>query len=197
MNKHMKTILAALTVTFLGCSVLCQQSQAAPINGAIAFFGGATASGPSGIPVTTVHFSNPWQSLAGTLDYASIPFGTPATFNDFSFTGDGAAATLVGPDTPLWSFSFGGLTYSFDLLTLTNGHTEAGSMSFSGSGIAHITGFTDTFATFGLQGSGNGFNFMLSSSTTAAVPETGTTVVLALGLALVVIQALRRKRKVA
>lgn len=198
LRKITKTILAIFTVGILGCGVLCQQTQAqGPINGAIQFFGGATASGASGGSPVTIHFVNPWDTLAGTVDYAGIPFGTDATFSDFTFTGDGAAATLSGPVVPLWIFTDGGLTYSFDLLALTNGHSESGSMSFSGVGVAHITGFDDTIASFGLQGSGNGFNFQLSSSTTAAVPEAGTTAMLALGLLLVAVETRRRKRRTA
>jgi hypothetical protein len=178
---------------------LCQQAQAqGPIEGAIQFFGGATASGASsgGGPIT-IAFADEWNTLQGTGDYAGVPFGTDAAWNDFIFTGDGAAATLSAPVAPLWIFTDGGLTYSFDLLDLTNGHSESGSMSFSGTGVVHITGFDDTIASFGLQGSGNGFNFELSSSTTAAVPETGTTVVLALGLVLVAAEVRRRKRRTA
>lgn len=189
-----------LAVGFLGCGVLCQQTQADPIEGAIQFFGSATASGSSGGSPVTIHFINPWNTLAGTADYAGVPFGTDTTFSDFTFTGDGVAATLSGPVVPLWIFTDGGLTYSFDLLQLTNGHSESGSMSFSGIGVAHITGdstgFDDTIASFGLQGSGNGFNFVLSSSTTAStIPEGGTTVVLALGLLLVAVETRRRKRR--
>jgi hypothetical protein len=195
MNKATKTILAIFTVGILGCGVLCQQTQAqGPITGAIQFFGGATASGASDGGPITIAFSNPWDVLQGTGDYAGIPFGTDATFSDFTFTGDGIAATLSGPVVPLWIFADGGLTYSFDLLQLTNGHSESGSMSFSGIGVAHITGFSDTIASFGLQGSGTGFNFQLSSSTTAAVPETGTSIVLALGLLFVAVETRRRKR---
>jgi hypothetical protein len=134
--------------------------------------------------------------LQGTGDYAGVPFGTDTTFTNFSFTGDGSSATLTGNVIPLWSFTFNGLTYSFDLLQLTNGHTEPGSMSFAGSGIAHITGSADTPASFSLQGAGNNgpFTFQLSSSSTTAqsVPEAGTTAAL-LALALVGVATLRQK----
>lgn len=201
MNKTIKAVLATLAVALLGCGVLCEQAQAIPlpINGSVQFFGSATPSGSSpGTPVS-VHFNNPWHTLNGLGIYAGVPSGVTATFNDFTFTGDGSLATLGGPDTPLWNFSFGGITYSFDLMHLSNGHTEPGSMSFSGDGIAHATGFADTFAMVALQGSGTNFAFQISTSTTTGignVPESGTTLAL-FGIALVGIVMLRRQLSLA
>jgi hypothetical protein len=203
MNKTTKTVITALAVACLGCGIFCQQAQAAPlpqIAGDVGFFGPATASGASpGTPVT-IHFTNPWQVLSGTIDYAGVPFGTSATFTDFSFTGDGITAALTAPSLPEWSFSFGGIDYSFDLLSLTNGHTEVtpqgvGAMSFSGIGTVHAMGFSDTPATWSLQGSGAGLIFTLSSSTTAAVPEGGVMSLLGLGFAILAGKTLLRKRK--
>jgi hypothetical protein len=185
----MKTILAILA----GGLLLCQQAQAAPITGAVEFSGSATASGPSG-PPDTIHFLDPWHTVAGIGSYAAVPFGTATTFGDFTFIGDGSAATLVLPDIPAWTFTIGATTYSFDLLALTNGHVDAGSMAFTGTGIAHITGFADTPASFALQGAGSGFDFTLSSSTTATIPEGSTTALLILGLVLVGIVTLRQRR---
>jgi hypothetical protein len=201
MNKTMKTVLTAVAIAFLGCSVLSERAQALPqITGDIGFFGAAAASGASpGFPVT-ITFTNPWSVLSGTGDYAGVPFGTPATFTNFSFTGDGAGATLGAANTPEWSFSFGGVNYSFDLLSLTNGHTGASaggtSMAFSGIGTVHATGFEDTPATWALQGSGQGFNFTLSSSTTAAVPEGGVMSLLGLGLALLAGKGLLGRKRI-
>ena len=189
MKMAMKTILAILA----GGLLLCQQTQADPATGAIEFFGSATASGPSGGTPVTIDFLNGWQTLAGTGSYGTVPPGTATTFNDFTFVGDGVAAMLLAPDTPIWTFTVGGTTYSFDLLALTNGHVESGAMAFSGTGIAHITGFDPTPASFALQGAGTGFDFTLSSSTTATIPEGSTTVLLVLGLVLVGIVTLRQK----
>ena len=188
MNRTMKTILALLA----GGLLLCQQTQAAPISGAIEFSGSATASGPSG-PSCTIHFLDPWHSIAGIGNYATVPVGTPATFNDFTFIGTGIAAMLTAPDMPAWTFTIGTTTYSFDLLALTEGHVIPGSMAISGTGIAHVTGFDPTPASFALQGAGTNFNFTLSSSTTATIPEGSTTVLLVLGLVLVGIVTFRPK----
>jgi len=193
----MKSLLAALMMMFLGCGFLCEQTQADPITGSIEFFGSAVPSGSSLGPPITIHFNDPWHTLAGAGVYSGVPFGVSAIFNDFDFTGNGSTAALVATAEPLWTFSFMGVTYSFDLLALTNGHTEPGSMSLSGNGVAHATGFDDTFATIALQGSGNNFSFEISTSTTSSVPESGVTALLVLGFALLGGHTLLRKWKAA
>ena len=195
MKKNLKVGLATLAAGVLGCGVLCEQAQAIPINGSIQFGGSATASGPSpGSPVNII-FANPWQVTGRLGDYSPVTVGTSATFNNFSFTGDGVGALLSAGVTPLWSFSFGGLNYSFDLASLSSGHTEAGSMAFSGNGTAHIDGFDPTPAAWSMEGAGNNFNFEISFSTTTpvgAVPEGGTTMAL-FGIGLAAILFLRRQ----
>jgi len=200
MNKIMNTVVAGLAIALLGSGVLCEQAQAIPITGSIEFVGSATPSGASpGSPIT-VHFTNPWHPVGeiGVFTGFGITSSTSVTFTDFSFTGDGALAALTASVAPLWTLTSGGETFSFDLLTLTNGHTEAGSMSFSGMGTVHGSGgtaFDDTPATIALQGSGQNFNFAISTSTTTsvgAVPDNGTTAAL-LGIALVAIAILRRQ----
>ena len=194
--KNLTKTLTVLAIGLLSCGLFCQQAQA--ITGDILFMGSATASGASGAGTTTISFTNPWQVVAGTGDYAAVTFGTPATFNGFSFTGDGTGATLTAPVTPQWSFVFGGNTYTFDLLALTSGHVQSGSMAFTGTGTAFVNGGDASPANWSLQGStGTGFRFTLSSSTTGAlgaVPDGGSAVAL-LGIALVGVEALRRKFK--
>jgi len=199
MNKTTKKVLTALTVALLGCGVLCEKTHAVEITGDIGFTGSAAPSASSLGPPVTITFSSNWQTLSGNGTYLGIPIATPATFTNFTFTGDGASALLTGPVTPEWTFSFGGETFSFDLLALTNGHTEPGSMTFSGTGTVHgtgVTAFDDTPATFALQGSGADFNFILSSSTTSSVPEASATTSLLLGFGLLA-GFLARKRTVA
>ena len=202
--KKMKNRTKALwAISLLGCA-LYQQAQAVPITGDLAFFGKAKASGNSTVgPSTTVTFTNPWHAIGGDGSYATVPFNTPVTFKSFTFTGDGVAAALSGPSAggvhPLWTFTLAGpTTYSFDLLALTSGHTQSGGMAFTGTGIAHITGFDDTAGTWALSGTAaSGFNFSFSSSTTSAdVPDGGLSIAL-LGIALTGIEVVRRKLKAA
>jgi hypothetical protein len=196
MNK-INVVLVTLAAV-LSCSVFCEQAQAIanPINGSIQFFGDATPSGASPGAPTTITFNGPWHTLNGLGTYAGVPLGVNAAFSNFGFTGDGVGAALSAPPiAPLWSFSSGGVNYSFDLHTLTDGHTTTGSMSFSGTGIAHATGFDDTFASWALQGAGTNFALRISTSTTTAigaVPEGGTTMAL-FGIGLAAILFLRRR----
>jgi len=192
--KTINTVGAAVAIALLGCDVLCEQAQAVamPINGTIRFAGSATATGASpGSPVT-IQFTNPWQVSLGLGVYSGVTHGTLATFTNFDFTGDGSSAVLSAPPIkPLWSFSFGGNNFSFDLETLLNGHVEAGAMSLSGTGIAHADGFDDTPAVWAVSGTGSNFAFRMTSATTA-VPESGATMtLLAIGLGGIVM--LRRR----
>jgi hypothetical protein len=191
MTKTVKAGLATIAIGLLGCGVLCEQAQATFITGSIQFMGPATPSGSSpGTPIT-IHFTNPgWHTFlnpTGVYSTLGVPSNMAATFSDFSFTGDGLTAALSAGVSPLWTFDLGGKTFSFDLKSLTNGSTTPGSMSFTGSGTSHITGFEDTPGTIAFQGAGEDFSFQFSSSTTTsrgAVPEGGTSMVLlAIGLA--------------
>ena len=175
--------LALVVSTFL--ALVCFTSlQAAPINGSASFFGTATASGASGGGTTTITFGSNWNFLTGTGLYMGLP-QTPTAFTNFSFTGDGTGATLLNPPiSPLWTFTTGGNTYSFDLLSLTNGHTETGAMAFTGLGTLFATGFDPTPASFGMTGSGTNFVFQLSFVTNTAVPEPSSIALAGFGLAL-------------
>ena len=191
--KNLTKTLTVLAIGLLSCGLFCQQAQA--ITGDILFMGSATASGASGAGTTTISFTNPWQVVAATGGYLAVTFGTPATFNGFSFTGDGTGATLTAPVTPQWSFVFGGNTYTFDLLALTSGHVQSGSMAFTGTGTAFVNGGDASPANWSLEGSNSsgGFTFTLSSSTTGTigVPDGGSAVAL-LGIALAGIEGARR-----
>ena len=120
------------------------QLPTAPISGSISFSGTSMASGPSGQGTTTITFGSNWSSVFGRGTYSNIPFMTPTAFNNFSFTGDGTSVSLTAPVPSLWSLSSGGNSYSFDLLSLTDGHTEQGDMAVTGSGVLHATGYADT-----------------------------------------------------
>ena len=188
-----KAIFAAVALTALTCGF----AHAQTINGSIVFQGSATASRSSDMSMTptTINFSNNWVFTGGTNDYSAILIFNPATFTSFSFTGDGVAAVLTAPDDPLWTTTYNGVTYSFDLTTLTDGHTESGSMAFTGVGTLHETGHTDTPGTFSLSGSGNNYHFTFDNEQNTAVPEVGSTSLFVLGLVLCVgVNALRRRR---
>jgi len=168
------------------------------ISGSISFFGSTMASGPSGQGTTTVTFGSNWNFITGTGVYSNILFLTPATFSSFSFTGDGTSVSLTAPVISLWSLSYGGSSYSFDLLSLTNGHVDQSAMAFTGTGLLHATGYGDTVGTFGMNGSGNDFVYTLSFATNSAVPEApGLMPVTLLALSAILLEVWRRRRATA
>jgi hypothetical protein len=190
-----KTVLAVLATGLLSCGLFCQQAGANQINGSLLFRGTVAASGDRGSDRTTVSFVNPgWTVVGGLGNY--VVSGTSATFTAFSFTGNGTGVTLSGSGITEGTFTFGTLTYSFELLALVSATTTDDSVTISGTGIAHITGFDDTPASWILQGSGQNFTFDLSRGTLppepGTVPEGGSAAGL-LGIALVGLEALRRR----
>ena len=186
-NSNMKKIILAILVTAF------VTAQAYAFSGTIAFNGTLSQSTKKG--VTTNHFTNPWVTQAGnTGDYAAVPGGVSTTMTDFSFTGNNTLTpTLTAPVTPQWTFTFGGVTYSFDLNVLTSAFSTGGSISESGTGIAHIDG-QSAFATWSLDGTGRGFHFAATIHTTAT-PDGGSAVAL-LGLALAGVEVLRRRLRI-
>jgi hypothetical protein len=156
------------------------------ITGSASFFGSTTASGPSSGGSTTIVFNPGWIFVDGTGTYAGIP-QTSATFTpSFSFTGDATSVVLSAPITNFWSFTSGNNTYSFNLSALMNGHVQANTMSFTGTGTLFATGYDPTPATFSMNGTG-GQNFMFQLSfvtnTANSTPDTGSTILLmSLGL---------------
>ena len=190
-----KLLLASLilgTLAFAFAAPLHAQA----ISGSIVFQGSATASGDSSLSSpTTIDFGNNWVFTGGTGDYSAILIFTGATFNDFTFMGDGANAMLTGPVDPLWSISYNGINYSFDLNTLTNGHTESGAMAFTGLGELHETGHADTPGTFALSGTGSNFHFTFDNEQNTAVPEPSALIgLIAGGVILIGVQRMRRSR---
>jgi hypothetical protein len=181
-----KIILAILATAFV-------TAQAYAFTGTVGFSGTMSQSTKKG--VTTNHFNADWVTLSGnTGDYAVVPGGVSTTVNDFSFTGNNTfSPTLTAPVIPQWTFTFGGVTYSFDLTVLTSAFSSGGSIAESGTGIAHIDG-QSVFATWALDGTGRNFNFSASIHTTAT-PDGGSAVAL-LGIALTGIEVLRRKLRI-
>jgi len=178
-----KIILAVLATAFIS-------AQAYAFSGTISFSGDMAQNTHKG--VTTNHFMNPWFTNAGNTDaYASVPAGVSTTVMNFSFTGNNtlSPALVGGPIISQWSFTFAGVTYSFDLEVLTSAFSTPGSIAESGTGTAHI-GTQTSSATWALDGTGSHFNFSATIHTTAT-PDGGSAVAL-LGIALAGIEGVRR-----
>lgn len=89
--------------------------------------------------------------------------------------------------------SFGGNTFTFDLESLTSVIRAHNFIHLEGTGTAEVGGIDDSPATWVFDGTKLGGTLSLTS-TTAAVPDGGSAVAL-LGIALVGVEALRRKLK--
>jgi hypothetical protein len=144
----------------------------------VAFFTGVTVGG------------TPTGTFAGTS-------GASVTWSGFSWPSN----VLVAP---LWTFTSGANTYSFDLANVSVFSQSNSFLNLMGSGTFHVTGFDDTpgLWSFTISNPGGGahanfdFTFANSQTATGGVPDGGMTVAL-LGLALVGVEVLRRKLKAA
>ena len=186
-NQEMKRTLFALGVAALFCCALTSV-QAVPIQGTIDFNGAATTdSGDlanahaftsfSGVTVATA--PAPSGSYSGTA-------GQAVTMNGFTFNPPGGVS-------PLWTFTVGAVTYSFNLGTSHVVTQTAAFLNVTGTGTANITGFDPTPGTFSITLVGSGSpqaQFSFTSET--SVPDGGSAVAL-MGIALTGIEALRRK----
>ena len=194
----MKKTLATFAIG-LACVAFALQANAVPITGKIDFFGNLTTNnggnlntataftGFSGVVVVVNGALTPTGSYAGSggpVSNVQAVTMTPFSFNPFP----------GGGVIPVWTFTSGftGLTYSFDLTSISSvSQPGNNTLTVVGSGIAHITGFTDTFGTFFISTQGpTGPSFTFSATTTT--PEGGSALAL-LGIGLVAIEVVRRK----
>jgi hypothetical protein len=184
-----------LAVGILMVVAVC--AQAIPIGGTIQFVGSATMNASQ---TAFISFGNPiggglgpWvQAGSQTGSYAGVAAGTTTIWTPFTFNPPAASVT------PLWMFTIGTTTYSFDATSMVVTHPNATTVNITGAGIAHITGFADTIGTWTVTATGSGVNFTFGASSGSgpgAVADGGTTVLL-LGIALSGV-ALLRKRIVA
>jgi hypothetical protein len=129
------------------------------IDGTISFDGGATFDLPLGIAtkftsIFGLGVGGLPQVLSATGDYATtvptVPMGTPANFTPFTFI------PSPGSSFPLWSFSYGGINYSFQADAITFLYQNSMFLNISGTGTAGITGFLDTPGTWSIVDTGVG-----------------------------------------
>jgi hypothetical protein len=187
--KNKSLILAGVAATLMAFS-----AAAVPITGGLSLAGGPVVvdTGSLATAQAITSFGNVAVTSAGG-SYASItPFTPVTTTTGFTFL----PTLSPNPTVNVWSFVFGGKTYSFDLSSIqsvSQGFDVNGNqfLDISGKGTLHITGFTDTIGTYIFTANSASDTFSFSSSN-GAVPDGGTTVML-LGAAFAGLALLRKK----
>jgi hypothetical protein len=189
MKNLPKSILAVVATALISCSLFSEQAQAVPVTGLVRFSGNTTvdAARTEFLSFTNVFVQNGAPNATG--DFAGSQ-GSSVIMSGFQYN------PFTAPVTPLWSFVFGGTTFSFDLNTASVVQNLNNFISISGSGIMYASGAITRDPTFGLftltaTNTDGGFEFGFASETRAA-PEGGSALAL-LGIALVGVEALRRK----
>ena len=174
MKKHMLHL--AVTAAF---ALIATSAQAGFISGGIGFAGQGTPTGGADWSNNTGVSFGAGAVTTGTGTYSGItPFVTLVTFTNFAFD-----PTLTpSPVNPLWSFTFGGVNYSFIMnsVSIGPGRTES-NLVLNGLGTLKADGYEDTDGSWNFTGSTTARNFSVAS-TSGAVPLPGTLALLGLGL---------------
>ena len=183
--------------------VLASQAHASLITGDISFSGTATLDSAIASSTAIASLSNVTVGTdTQSADYLGTD-GAPVTFNSLTFLSGGAPAPIVGTPT-LWTFTSGVKTYEFKLSSLTSVTKDANhgitTLSIWGSGVAQITGFTDTPGQFSLVLTGKKTSVTFAaysiavSKVTPPIPEPSSWALMS-GLGLVGFAWVRRMRQ--
>jgi hypothetical protein len=154
-------------------------AHAQPISGTINFTGGAVLNGSLETATTFTSYFGNGVSLPTVLggsqtgDYQFVPAGTQVMLDPFSFDPFNPSSVV---SIPLWSFSVNATKYSFTATSIFVVQQSPHFLNIEGAGIASITGFADTPATWSFTDTGSGagpsFNF---GGSMAVVPEPSIT----------------------
>jgi hypothetical protein len=188
MNMKMKIAISMVAAV---CAVSVQADPMIPGGSEIDLQGIATLNGSLGKATADKSNVDVYAVEPLTGPYSLVPNETfVPTFNAFKFTGASA--------TPLWQFSVGSKTYSFDLTDDSLVYQSSAALVVAGTGTLNITGYAPTTGTWDFSivdatAGKNTFAFSFTdSNASTAVPDGGLTVALLSG-ALTAMSLIRRK----
>jgi hypothetical protein len=154
-------------------------ANATPISGFINFDGIATTNtGNLSTATAFTSISDTSVYPVETGNYAVVPLFYPDTFKPFSFSAAGV--------TPLWTFTVGAVTYSFDATSIEVVYQSGNFLDLSGTGVAYITGFTPTVGAWSITdtSTNSGARVFTFGADSAPLPDAGgTALLIGLGLA--------------
>jgi hypothetical protein len=174
MKPHpLTTIIAVAAATMLTPNLHAQD-----ITGSIGFGSlGASITGGSFASATSFTPTDPFAN-AETGVYTGVPVMTPVTFSGFQFN------SSVVPSSPLWTFTIGATTYSYDATSISSSYNSAlQQWDIGGTGVAMVTGYTPTDGTWNVNLSESGSTIVFdSSAAVTAVPEASTLALMGSGI---------------
>lgn len=193
----MKTKWFTMTIAMAGLISTGFKLQATSITGSISFDGGSVLLNNTLANATAIDSFGGSTTVSGG---ANLPTGTYAglagtavtmTAEGFNFS----PGLSPSPINDLWSFTSGGITYNFNLLSASSVFAN-GSLDLSGTGTLQVTGYQNTTGTWTLDvnggGDGDNFNFDANNEVSTPVPD-GSSTALLLGGSLSGIGLLSRK----
>jgi len=189
--KNLKALKLIATIA-IG-AIAASSANAAMIQGDINIDGTGTLDN-SDLSLAT-KITNITSSLGNgtpTGDYAFFA-GYPGDFNFQDIDWGTAGYTGALSITNLWSVNVNGVTYSFDLVSITTNQVIAGTLVIQGTGTAKATGSTlsdNPGGTFRLSSSSSGSSISFTSNT--SVPDSGHTAAL-LGLGMLGLAGLAKR----
>jgi hypothetical protein len=186
-SRSSKTILVFFALGLISFALCVQQAQAVPVTGAITFAGGVELDSGS---------VNTASQVTGWLDEGGFMPTVQSVSGDFaSFVTVGDSVTFAFP----WSFSSGPIAafwvvdgFTFNLIASSIVFQGGGFVSVSGTGTVSGNGFSTNIATWNFSTQDDPSNGVFSFSGGNEAPDGGPTLAL-LGLALAVIEGIRRK----
>jgi hypothetical protein len=159
-------------------AMLSAPALAVPINGDIDMTGGFTTDTGNLATATWLSVS-PAYATGGTGIYSVFGGGQDraVAYTPFQFS------PLSGPVTPLWSVTYHGIQYSFDMYSVEVIVQSESQLVLRGSGMLYATGYDPTYGFWDFSGFTRNSRFKFTSSTDSThVPEPGMVAILGLGL---------------